>query len=299
MKRMSPAAKFSSRCAASPSLLQESDNHRVARVRQALHEIDTCPAENAPCRDADGDPSWGPVVLFESISSTDFNEWLEKNEARVRRWQFEPLDDDKGRVVIYSRPTAVLAEASDWIYISIIEQVMTAGNNIRLIRTLCGSGSTTYQVSDGRCFYAQEADDSLMPVNMCVGGHVLAGTAHRDPFPTVVIEMAYKNQTFDKLLGKIRSWMHPQYTSVQVAIGIHISPVSSRRRAILHVRGQAVQMTEFGDDITTVPLTLEFPMACIFWGVEWSNALLGHENDMISIDLIELREFIRNRMMRI
>ncbi|CAK4617138.1 unnamed protein product, partial [Aphanomyces euteiches] len=76
-------------------------------------------------------------------------------------------------------------------------------------------------------------------------------------------------------------------------IGIHISPVSGRRRAILHVRGQAVQVTEFGDDSAIVPLPLVFPMACIYWGVAWPNALSGHENDMISIDLIALRRFIR------
>ncbi|KAH9106178.1 hypothetical protein LEN26_014619 [Aphanomyces euteiches] len=209
--------------------------------------------------------------------------------------QFEPLDDDdKGRVVIYSRPTGVLTEVSDWIYNSIIEQIVAAGNNdIRLMRSVSSSGSTTFQVGDGLCFYAQEADNSLKPVNLRVGGQVLAGTATQDPFPTVVIEMAYKNQTFDHLLGKIRSWMHPQYTSVQVAIGIHISPVSGRRRAILHVRGQAVQVTEFGDDSAIVPLPLVFPMACIYWGVAWPNALSGHENDMISIDLIALRRFIR------
>ncbi|KAH9111531.1 hypothetical protein LEN26_003871 [Aphanomyces euteiches] len=156
--------------------------------------------------------------------------------------------------------------------------------------------STTFEVGASCCPQYQQADESLKHENLRVGGHVLAGTAKQDPFPNVVIEVAYKNQPFDKLLDKLRNWVHPRYTSVQVGIGIHISPNSNRRRAILHVRGPPVQetVTEFGDNIATNPLTLEFPMASIFEGVAWPSALLGHENDMISIDLIALRQFIYN-----
>ncbi|KAG9398325.1 hypothetical protein AC1031_014665 [Aphanomyces cochlioides] len=160
--------------------------------------------------------------------------------------------------------------------------------------------STTFQVGASRRPHYQQADESLKPENLRVGGQVLAGTAKQDPFPNVVIEVAYKNQTFDKLLEKLHNWVHPRYTSVQVGIGIHISPNSNRRRAILLVRGQPVQetVTEFGDNIAITPLTLEFPMACIFEGVVWPNALLGHENDMTSIDLIALRQFIHNCIAR-
>ncbi|KAG9398326.1 hypothetical protein AC1031_014666 [Aphanomyces cochlioides] len=211
---------------------------------------------------------------------------------------YEPLDDDKGRVVIYSLPSSVHEKTSSGVYLTIMRQVVRAGDD--LWSTVFNTKSTTFQVGASRRPHYQQADESLKPENLRVGGQVLAGTAKQDPFPNVVIEVAYKNQTFDKLLEKLHNWIHPRYTSVQVGIGIHISPNSNRRRAILLVRGQPVQetVTEFGDNIAITPLTLEFPMACIFEGVVWPNALLGHENDMISIDLIALRQFIHNCIAR-
>ncbi|KAH9181638.1 hypothetical protein AeNC1_016386, partial [Aphanomyces euteiches] len=180
-QRLSPAPRIATastpKASAASSSAQESDNERLAR---------------------------GPVVLFESISLEGFNKWLEKNEARIRRWQYEPLDDDKGRVVIYSLPNSVHEKTSHGIYLSIMEQVVRAGNDDR--RTVFNTKSTTFQVGGSRRQQYQEADDSLTPANLRVGGHVLAGTAEQDPFPNVVIEVAYKNQTFAKLLEKLQNW---------------------------------------------------------------------------------------------
>ncbi|KAG9399952.1 hypothetical protein AC1031_011418 [Aphanomyces cochlioides] len=202
---------------AAVSSLQESDDDRLVPVRRALEDIENCPFEDAQFQDDDGDPSWGPVVLFESISSGDFNKWLEKNEAHVRRWQYQSLDDDKGRVVIYSLPSSVHEKTNHGVYLSIMEQVYRAGNNdIRLFRTVFNTKSTTFQVGASRRPHYQEADESLTPVDLRVGGQVLAGTAKHDPFPNVVIEVAYMNQTFANLLEKLHNWMHPRYTSRSV-----------------------------------------------------------------------------------
>ncbi|KAH9090402.1 hypothetical protein Ae201684P_014205 [Aphanomyces euteiches] len=75
----------------------------VNRVKLQLDKIGNDPSCNAPLRDEDGDPSWGPVVLHDDITWRDFERWLTVNEGELRHWTFEPRSDgsDKGYVVVY------------------------------------------------------------------------------------------------------------------------------------------------------------------------------------------------------
>jgi hypothetical protein len=86
----------------------------VDRAKKALQAIHDDPPANAPIVDEDGDASWGPVVLCEATTWKDFDRWLNRNEGRVRRWVFEPLEDGtgRGRVVIYSLPLLVHVKTS-------------------------------------------------------------------------------------------------------------------------------------------------------------------------------------------
>jgi hypothetical protein len=55
----------------------------------------------------------------------------------------------------------------------------------------------------------QEPDASWTPFGLTVGGNVLAAVG-RSPFPTVVLEVAYKNENLASLRAKLNRWMAPR-----------------------------------------------------------------------------------------
>ncbi|KAL3665288.1 hypothetical protein V7S43_009916 [Phytophthora oleae] len=198
----------------------------MAGRRQVIHANDVVNAKEdlsarlerpAPLVDEDGDAYWGPSVVCAATTWEDFERWLNVNEGRLKRWDFEPLNDgtDRGIVVIYSLPSKVHEDAAHSIANS-VEDELRAGPEI--------VAKNQMQVL-------------LTPVDLDVGGGVLAA-AHNAPFPNVIIEVAYKNGSLPLLRAKLQRWMDHD-TSVQVAIGIKIfvGPVTSRRVAILHRRG--------------------------------------------------------------
>ncbi|GMF25448.1 unnamed protein product [Phytophthora lilii] len=152
------------------------------------------------------------------------------------------------------------------------------------------SGQLTCRTGD----HGQEPSSSVFPVNLRVGGGVKAA-AGNTPFPNVIIEVAYKNESLSRFRAKLERWMNPAYSLVQVAIGIKLfyGPIDSRRVAILHRRGEPIQEVEFGlDQARPAPLTMSFPLGAIYLGAAIPPTLASHEHDPITIDLIELREVI-------
>ncbi|CAK4619558.1 hypothetical protein LEN26_011272 [Aphanomyces euteiches] len=248
------------------------------------------PISNAPFTDEDGDPSWGPVTLHGDIAWSDFERWLIVNEGRLRRWAFEPKGGgaNKGQVVVYSIPTHTHEATAGAIAFSIVEQILVAGHDTGLIRSVRQLASPTCWTGDHR----QEPDVSLFPVGLTVGGAVLAA-APNFPYPNIVIEVAFKNESLSRLRAKLERWMHG--TSVQVAIGIKLFLASQRRVAIMHQRTRPPQRVEFGHPLDG-PIQIAFPLASVYTGVALPAALAGVGNIDISIDLMDLRAVIDARL---
>ncbi|KAG1706039.1 hypothetical protein DVH05_002601 [Phytophthora capsici] len=248
----------------------------------------------APSVDEDGDAYWGPSIVCAAITWEHFERWLIVNEGLLKRWDYEPLNDgtNRGRVAIYTLPWTVDEDTSHTVVQSIFKQIMIAGNDIDLIDTVIGGQRTSWTGDRG-----QEPNASFTPRNLTVGGEVLAA-AHNTPFPNVIIEVAHKNRSLRMLRAKLQRWMSND-TSVRVAIGIKIfyGPVTSRRVAILHQRGQLTQEVEFGFDYPPPP-PLTFPLGAIYTGVALPQSLGGLENHLISIDLVGLRNVINARVQR-
>ncbi|KAF0700489.1 Aste57867_9019 [Aphanomyces stellatus] len=257
-----------------------------AEAMKKLQVIWNDPPANAPNINDDGDASWGPVVLCEAITWDDFQGWLNRNEARVRRWVFEPLADGtgKGRVVIYSIPSVVHAKTAGRIATTIRDQVGRTGNDFDLLETVELATDPTCRTGD----HGQEPDSCIYPAGLAVGGAVLE-SANNHPYPNVIVEIAYKNESLNNLRAKLEHWMHN--TSVQVAIGIKINANNANRVAVLCQRDQPNQEVAFGRPRLT-PLAISFPLALIYTGVAMPPALTALANPQISIDLIALRTFI-------
>ncbi|CEG40560.1 uncharacterized protein PHALS_10749 [Plasmopara halstedii] len=264
----------------------------VAKVKSQLDCIWNDAPENAPFVDNDGDPAWGPVVLCDRITWKDFDQWLDVFEGDVRRWIFEhvPGDDECGRVIIYSLPSDPHEATAGNIMQSIIEEIQTAGNSIGLIRSVQVKASPRCQIGSRR---GKEPDMSISPVGLTIGGRIM-DNGKGFPFPNVVIEVAYKNESLDLLRGGLDNWMLPE-TSVQVAIGIKLFVRTRRQRryrAILRVRNSPSQEVEFGIDVCEGSISLAFPLKLIYEGVPMPPALAGLDSPAITIDLIALRDFL-------
>ncbi|KAK1942844.1 hypothetical protein P3T76_005481 [Phytophthora citrophthora] len=268
---------------------------RANDVARAKKDLNTRLDHPAPAIDRDGDGYWGPAVVCASTTWGDFERWLDVNDGRMRRWVFEPLNDGtgKGRVVIYGQSTFVHANTESSIQTSITMQIQRAGDDINLIGTVRGGQVTCITGSFG-----QEPNASLRPVDLSVGGVVMAAI-HNFPFPNVIVEVAYKNESLSNLRAKLQRWMDPAYSSVQVAMGIKIfaGPVTSRRLTILHRRGHPIQEVEFGLEHDH-PLPLTFPLGAIYFGVHLPPVLDGLEDRPISIDLVSLRAVINTAVQR-
>lgn len=268
--------------------------NNLAEAAKALRAIsDELPA-NAPAVDEDREASWGPVVLCESTTWEDFQDWLEENDGKIRRWIFEPFcaGVGKGRVVTYCTNSHARRYTRSEIETDINISLLKLGAPFKTFAT---TGSPTCVIEH----FAQEPCASFMPEKLNVGGAVMAAM-NGHPFPTVVIEVAHKNESLGALRTKLEAWMDQNWTSVQVAIGVKIFVSSLRQIAILHLRGQPVEEVEFGLDCQgTAPLTLKFPIAAVYAGVDLPPVVAALDNPMVSIDLIELRERVGKMLLRI
>jgi len=147
-------------------------------------------------------------------------------EGEVRCWIFEPLpDDDKcGRVLIYSISSDIHVATAGKILSMIQKEVLIAGNSIEMIHTIKVQASPTCRLGPQR---GKEPNMSISPAGLTIGGSIM-DNGYGYPFPHVVIEIAYKNESLSSLRKVIDHWMLP-LTSVQVAIGIKIFVTSQGR----------------------------------------------------------------------
>jgi hypothetical protein len=139
----------------------------VVRVKKRLEEIWKAAPENAPFIDKDGEPLWGPVVLCDKITWEDFSRWLDASEGDVRRWIFEPLEDDKkcGRVLIYSFPKTIHEKTAGKIMQKISLAVQRAGIDIELAETIDVAASPRCELGNRR---GKEPDMSITPSGLAV-----------------------------------------------------------------------------------------------------------------------------------
>jgi len=175
----------------------------------------------------------------------------------------------------------------------IIEEVQMAGNSIEIMDTIKVEASPTCRLGPQRG--GKEPDMSLSPAGLTIGGSIM-DDGYGFPFPQVVIEIAYKNESLSGLCKVIDHWMLPQ-TSVQVAIGIKIFVTSQGRprryRAVFAVRNSPTWEVEFGMDAGGAgPIALTVPLEMLYEGAPFPPALANLVDPTITIDLIALRNFV-------
>lgn len=239
-------------------------------------------AEGAGVED-DG-PESVPLVMFKHISREDFSVWLCKHEGDLRRWEYEPLTDTTGRVVVFSFPTRATERTAGVIAQMVLEQIMLIGNGIRLMRSLVIAAAPTLNVGDRD----QEPSMSLIPAGL-----------NPNAFPNLIVEVSHKNQTWPQLVAKLRRWMGPN-TTVLIAIGIRICP---RRRRFMLMRRNPQFNADRDDDGDRLIVQeghfeavqqhrVAFTVAELYVGATIPAALDGHQGDDIVIDLVDLLDVI-------
>ncbi len=142
----------------------------------------------------------------------------------------------------------------------IIKEVQLAGNSIKLMDTIRVKASPTCRLGPQ---HGKEPDMSHSPASLTIGGNIM-DNGYGYPFPHVIIEIAYKNESLAGLHQVIDHWMLRQ-TSVQVAIGIKIFVTSQGRpqryRAIFAIRNYPTEEVEFGMGAGSAgPMTLALPL---------------------------------------
>ncbi|RLN89742.1 hypothetical protein BBJ28_00021444 [Nothophytophthora sp. Chile5] len=246
-------------------------NVDLTRVRAELSERLRADASRGREGPTNEEPDYSPVVVFASISRLDFRLWLEQHEDDLRRWQYEPLTAESGRVVVYSASTRLHASTAGGIVMGILRQIANAGNTTKILDTLRMGGSPTIDVGDRD----QEPDGSLMP-----------SAADVNAFPTVIVEVAGIHETLALLEAKLERWMAPN-TTVQVGIGVKFD-VTDRRILLLQRDGANVTRNVV-DFAVEQPDRVAFPLRALYYGVALPEFLAGHEEDPIQINLVWLR----------
>ncbi|RLN48692.1 hypothetical protein BBJ28_00021105 [Nothophytophthora sp. Chile5] len=246
----------------------------LTRVRAELSERLRADASRGRGSLANEEPDYSPVVVFASISRLDFRLWLEQYEDDLRRWQYEPLTAESGRVVVYSASTRLHARTAGGIVTGILHQIADAGNTTELLNTFRMEGSPTIDVGDRD----QEPDGSLTP-----------SAADVNAFPTLIVEVAGIHESWVLLEAKLERWMAPN-TTVQVGIGVKFDVTD--RRIILLQRDGANVTRNLVDFAVEQPDPVAFPLRALYYGAGTPEALAGHEEDPIQIDLVWLRGLV-------
>ncbi|OQR88684.1 hypothetical protein THRCLA_22815 [Thraustotheca clavata] len=271
--------------------IQASDVYRVIEQLQCLS------SSMAPDFDEDGDANWGPVVLCPRLSLDDFIKCLPILEDwSLSCWEYLPSNQstNEGSVVINRLPSKVHECTACSIEYTIIKQIKDAvrqSNNLTIEfhsppYPICRIGNIL-----------QAPTQALIPDTLSLNNSSVIDAGFGSPFPAIVIEISYKNEKLATLRSKLERWMSMQ-TSVQIAIGIKIFAISSRRVAILHRRGYCSQEIDFGDN-NQWDLVLTFPLGAVFTGVDpLPHQLFDLQNIPIVINLVCLREQIDLRIAR-
>lgn len=260
-----------SKPAMTPSKTPAEAESIVNRVLRELRELD----------EADRLTSAGPVVVFDDISLDDFDEWLEGEGEDLPRWEYEPISATRGRVVVYELSSDGHSAVGPRIIDDIRFEVIRIGNNDLNLRTTLEPLHNRTLTIGNRKLNPYEA---LVPAGR-VG----------DTIPTLIVEVAY-SETLEHLYNKLRYYMrHP---GIQVAIGVNMPYRSQAPRHTIIVlqrdgRGAlSEQRVEFDHGQQPPNPPPSFPLHKLYHGVAMPPALQGHEDDLIVIDLVTLRELI-------
>ncbi|RLN92765.1 hypothetical protein BBJ28_00022532, partial [Nothophytophthora sp. Chile5] len=249
-------------------------NMDFARARAELSERLRADASRGSQGHANEEPDYSPVVVFESICHQDFRRWLDQHEGELRRWHYEPLTADSGRVVVYSSTIAMHARVGSGIVIKVVRQIVEAGKSIDLIATVRMERAPTIDVGDRD----QEPDGAITPSD-----------ADANAFPTFVVEVAGFHESWPLLEEILERWMAPN-TTVQVALGVKFD--ATDRRIVLLQRDGLKVTRNVVDFAVEQPDRVAFPLRALYYGVELPELLAGHEDDLIQIDLTWLRGVI-------
>lgn len=221
-----------------------------------------------------------PIIVCKSISRLDLTRWSNKNNGKLQRWEYKPLTRTTGSVVVHSLPTIVHNITAGEVVDMIREQIELMNPGARLMRTLRAAGNTRYDVGDRH----QAPDQCLIPA---------AAPAHM--YPNLVVEIAYKHESWDELVEKLRRWMRP-VTTVQIALGVQIGLIRRRivvlqRKVSFNYRGDEEHrfISEVVDFDFGCNHEIRFPLSALYFGVALPDSLVDREEDEIVLDLVELR----------
>jgi hypothetical protein len=144
------------------------------------------------------------------------------------------------------------------------------GTNARQLR-LVGEGQWPYMAGAEK-----SPDQSFVPISISSPpAHIIPGTRN-GPYPTMVIEVAKTNESYQELLDDCALKHFSNTTSVQVWIGVKLmDSLGGRMRCMFRLRDQTNGGVLAGSGATTgfipltQPTTIQFviPKARIFWGV--------------------------------
>ena len=234
--------------------LRKSDFENAAR--QLVQRMLDC--ENSEA-ELDFEPD--PVVVRKGLTMSEVHQFYQRHDGCERlRCKFTPGADYNPDDDPYPNadPDEIVGDLVATEFPSHVHE-HTAGNFLdQLSDALRNAGCIDLQrAASIRCRVgriSKEPDGSLTPRGLRVGGTVKSATSDDLPFPNLILEVAFKNESMGKLIQELKTWMST-CTSVQVAIGIKIfeRQANGTRRMLILVfrRGSRApeQQVEFGTDI--------------------------------------------------
>jgi hypothetical protein len=196
-----------------------------------------------------------PIIIRDGISLDEVLDFAQKHDKLAFRLHFVPDVEDS----VEQDPRKILGKfiAHDHLLLDVHETTGTLITTHILagIQTIIGDVGVVYEFEKLRIFKSflktlKEPDAGLRPVQLRSGGNVL-DSGFGTPFPNVVVEIAFQNESLPVLQNELRAWLS-NHTSVQVAIGIKIfgkkQDGTRRILALLFRRAGDVQSVEFGID---------------------------------------------------
>jgi hypothetical protein len=250
-----------------------------------------------------------PIIIKSDISLQNVLDFTKKHDEKLSfRVCFHPNrcndpEEEKdprkilGKYIAYDLPTSVHEVTASTIVFQILKGVQKASNDIDMLDHIESSGSSKARYGAT----VKEPDAGLRPKRLNISPPNVLDQGDGFPFPNIVIEIAYQNESFQLLLDELASWIS-EFTSVQIALGVKIfgRRVDGSRRlvAILLRRNAPMQMVEFGTNIhALVDQQLFFPLAELFANVNPADIPdkiqdLIDDNTNLGIDLQDLRTAI-------
>jgi hypothetical protein len=279
-----------------------------SRTELTMHDVNAA-VKIAEKRATENAQFLDPIIIKECVTLQQVLDFISKHDKLPLKVCFIPDKDDGeknpnkiiGNYIAYDLPRDVHETTADNIISQIRDSISQLINNntINVNLQLRDSRSSTARLGSG----LKEPSAGLRPIQLRIGGNVLDAGFGR-PFPNLVVELAFQNESLPRLVDELRCWIG-NLTSVQVAIGIKIfdrEANGTRRLCALLYRKASddVQSIEFGTDIGNAHgLRLAFPLADMYVGVHLSEipfpiqALLATPIiSYVDIDLAEVQSVI-------